>query len=135
MKKTKVIVALVLVVVLAMMLVGCNKMPSIRKAFEKEGYVYSEDMKSLMDSVAAEFEEEEIIVTFHYLYKDLTNSVVIIEFKTTEDMEKALADSETLQGMLKDAQKSEYVNGNCVCVPFTLLPATADAILEIFKNA
>ena len=60
--------------------------------------------------------------------------VLILEFASTGDIDKIFGEdgSETIKGIIKDAQKSDYVNGNCVLAPLTL--AYAEEALELFKN-
>lgn len=123
-------------------LTACNKFNSVKKAFEKEGYTYSEETNNNVTSLKESFKDEDgntrVDVTPHvFTKKDGLNSVLVIvlEFKSSKELEKELEDNETLKGMLKDSQKSDYVNGNCVCIPPVGLPTAASAALEIFKNA
>jgi hypothetical protein len=63
--------------------------------------------------------------------ESLLKTVVVLEFESDDDLTKAIAEdgSETLKGLLKDVQKSEYVNGNCLLV--TIDPTAK----EIFSRA
>ncbi len=131
MKKFFKALALVFVGLLALTSCG-NKWAPIQKAFEKEGFVLSSTVEQLAASVEKELkaddESKEIAFTVHAMNKSLS-IVVILEFKSTKDLQTACEDSETLKGIVKDSQKSDYVNGKCV-----LLLGNSSA-LEIFKNA
>ncbi|MCI8434415.1 MAG: hypothetical protein HFK10_00420 [Clostridia bacterium] len=137
--KSSLLVALCLLTVFSF--TACSKFGSVKKAFEKEGYTYSEETNDNVNKIKEELKDEEgnaIELTPHVFTKKdgLTGSVIVIilEFKSDKDIDKALEDSETLKGLLKDAQKSDYVNGNCVCIPIGL-PTAANNALEIFKKA
>lgn len=135
MKKLSRFLAAALCVCMALTLVGCNKYNAVLKAFEKEGFEASSTVDEIVNSLKASFEEDDIVVTPHVLHKSIA-SVLILEFSSTSDIDKALENNETLKGLLKDMAKSDYVNGNCVCVP--LMPSldySRAKILEIFKNA
>jgi hypothetical protein len=59
---------------------------------------------------------------------------MILEFKSDKELAKAFAEdgSETLKGMIKDAQNSEYVRDNCVLIALTI--TQQDEMKEIFNK-
>lgn len=134
--KTGLMVALCLVAMLSF--TACSKFGSVKKAFEKEGYTYSTETNDNVTKIQDELKREDgstIELTPHLFTKvDGLKSmlVIVLEFKAEKDIDEALEDSATLKGLIKDAQKSDCVNGNCVCVPIGFDAANA---LEIFKNA
>lgn len=144
------IVSLLLSVVL---LVGCvftlvscgNAYPKLKKAFEKEGYKVNETLDSITNDLKTELERENFVVEIHLLSKNLISNVVIIEFKTTEDLVNAYKDSKTMQGFVKDVKDNEdvkemykaledagYVKENCICVPLSL---NVNEVTNIVKKA
>ena len=68
----------------------------------------------------------------HALAKNgsILNYVIILEFNSTDDMNKKIDESETLKGMIKDVQNSDFVNKNCI-----LLFSMTNEGREIFKNS
>ena len=121
---------------------GGSSFGKIKADFEANGYVYVENDEgsSIFDAFTADLEEGEISCTLH-LFKaetkkeddddgdksifdqigdavgDIMNAVDycgVIEFASDKELKKALEESETLKGMISDAQKSDVVNGNCV---------------------
>ncbi len=144
MKNTVRIFALVLVLVMSITcLVSCSTYGSIKKAFEKEGYT----LQNADNEPTGEIETDDGVITYtiHTFQKEsekgegiLDNIVggiteglstaVVWEFSSDKDLNKALEESETLKGIVKDAQNSDYVNGNCVLT--TINPKA----VEIFKG-
>lgn len=125
-------------------LTACNKFNSVKKAFEKEGYTYSDEENSSLSSLQASFEDEDgkgASVTVHVFTKkdgvlgEQSVLFAVLEFKSTKELNQELEDNETLKGMLKDSQKSDYVNGNCIFVPILGLPTPMQTARDIFKNA
>ena len=145
MKKMTRILAFALLAVMVLSLVACSSFGSIKKNFEKAGYTYIENADSedgdaaVARTITAELEEGDVSCTAH-LFKTTTTLMVVevpvyalvLEFATDEDMTKALSESETLKGMLKDAQDSDYVNGNCVLVPLSI--TKFQEMITIFKG-
>lgn len=127
-KMTKVLASVVCLVMCLFAFAGCSSYGSIVKAFEKEGY---EVVTTDSDKSGVTFGED-VNVTVHTLKKDLS-VVWIFEFGSSDELNKQLEENETLKGAIKDAQKSDAVNGNCIC--FTLDVLNAKKIYEIFKNA
>ena len=131
-KITKILIVTVIAIVMVTALVACSSMPKVRKAFEKEGYTYSEEAADFLKSFEKEAEKADIEVTFHLFTKGIVMAGVI-EFKSSSDMNKMLEENATLKGLIKDLQKSDIINGNCLLVPMSLTQATKQ--IEIFKNA
>ncbi len=147
MKKLVQIMSLVLLVAFAVTcLASCNKYPALKKAFEKEGYEESETLESLAADIKEELEKDELVVNLHLLSKGLGNTVLIVEFKSTEDMKKAYDDSATIRGALEDISSNEdvkafaealenagYAKGNCLAIP-VLSPLHINDITNIVKS-
>ncbi len=138
MKKFYSFIVAALLVAVTLTLTGCSTYGGIQKAFEKAGYKVSEDVeKYASENKAAqeEAEKEGIRIYFHVFTKSTTvaglevpsDVVVIVEFDCSE---KEMEESETFKGLVKDAQKSDQVNGNCVLVAYL-----DKAAVDIFKNA
>lgn len=135
MKKTVKIVSMALLLVAVMvMLVSCSSFKKIKGNFEDAGYTIVENNDEA-NTITAELEEGNISCTAHLFQKKgdlLTYNALILEFKSDEDLNKALSESETLKGLVKDLQNSELVNGNCLLVPLSLLKA--EEMIDIFKK-
>jgi len=146
MKKVVVsLVAVIMSVFMALTFVGCSSYSKIKSAFEKEGYTESEQVEKLVTSIKEDLEKDDLVVELHVLTKTLS-VVIVCEFKSTEELAKAYKDSATMQGLVKDAKKSEdlkemykaleetgFVKGNCIVLPATIINATE--VAEIVKNA
>jgi maltose-binding protein MalE len=131
MKKMTKLMALALVAVMLLTtLVSCGSaFGKIKKNFEKAGYTYmSEDSdgNSTAKTISAELEKGNLDCTVHIFKGEGAFNVpvyaMILEFKSDKELAKAFAEdgSETLKGMIKDAQNSEYVRDNCVLVALTI---------------
>ena len=160
MKKFARIIAVALLVVMALSLVSCSSsFGSIKSNFEKNGYVYVEDDdgNGIFDAFTADFEEGEVSCTLHVFKAEekeqddddksslgsLIGSAIdsfvnavdycgVIEFKSDKDMQKALADNETLKGLIADAQDSDLVNGNCILITGLI---NIEEKIEIFNKS
>lgn len=128
-----------LLATLVLSLVSCSSYNGIEKNFTKNGYSVvdlSEESNSTANTIVTDLDDMEVSFTTHLLKKDGTigGFVLILEFSASEDIDKVLDEegSETLRGLLKDMQKSDYVNGNCLLVPLTLL--YVDEAVELFKQ-
>ena len=128
------VLALSMVVVLSvLMLVSCSSYGKIESAFKKADYTLKGE-----ETGTIETEDGVITYTIHTFQKEgegllggLTQALstaVVWEFSSSADLAAALEESETLKGIIKDLQNSDYVNGNCV-----LTTVNPDA-LEIFKG-
>lgn len=140
MKNTKRILCLALILVTLFTLVACSSFGGIKSRFEKNGYTYIEldEDNSTAKSITAELEEGEISCTLHMFKKNdslIPAIAMVLEFSSDKDLQKAIADdgSETLKGLLKDSQNSEYINGNCVLVPLSINKDTINEMKELFK--
>ena len=135
MKKTVKIVSMALLLVAVMvMLVSCSSFNKIKGNFEDAGYALVENNDEA-NTITAELEEGNISCTAHLFEKKgdlLTYNALVLEFKSDEDLNKALSESETLKGLVKDLQDSKLVNGNCLLVPLSLLKA--EEMIDIFKK-
>lgn len=147
MKNAVKVIAMVLILSMAaVMLVSCSSFGSIKSNFKKNGYEYVEmkddatdDEAKEANTIVASLEKGDVSCTAH-LFKTTTKVLtadvpvyaLVLEFKSDKELEEALADSETLKGMFKDAQKSDLVNGNCLLIPLSL--TKYDEMVKIFKG-
>lgn len=149
MKKTIKILSLILVFVLCFSMMACASFGSVEKKLKDLGYIEI----STNDKGEQMQEESEIPVTPHFFsnkdslalteaYKLTT--VIVFEFKSTDDMIEFYKDSDTLQGLLKDIEEEgsakEFYNelrdkgfakGNCLIVPIGL---DAENVLDAFDK-
>lgn len=139
MKKTRKILCLALVLVSLFALVSCSSFESIKSSFEKNGYTYVEldEDNQYVKSITADLEEGELTCTMHLFSKNgelIPKLALVLEFSSDKDLQKAIAEdgSETIKGLLKDAQESDYINGNCLLLPLSI--TEADSMKEIFKK-
>lgn len=136
MKKFAKILTVALMATLALFLVSCSSYNKILKAFEKEGYTEleeSNELNSMLDKMFEDAEESgkaDVKINIHILNKTL-KTFAILEFNGTKDLYDYVENNETLKDKIKDAQNSDYVNGNCIL--FMLIPDKD--VLNIFKNA
>ena len=121
MKKTVKIISLALALVLCTLaLVSCSSFGSIQKNFEKNGYTLKDEGKA----GSFTYEEKEISYTIYTFQKEgdgilggLTSALstaIVWEFASNADLAKALEQSEEIKTLLKDADESKFVNGNCI---------------------
>ena len=132
--------ALVLVTVLCLLVSCASTFGGIKANFERNNY----ELKST-ESGKLTAEGKELTYSIHTFqlkksesgnfWEDLGSSVgsalstaIVWEFGSNADLTAALSESETLKGLMKDAQQSDLVNGNCV-----LLTINPDAI-KLFKG-
>ncbi len=127
------VLAFLMLSVMVLSLVACSSFGSIKKSFEKAGYTYIENADeeggdaAAAKTITAELENGDISCSVH-LFKTTTKILVadvpvyalVLEFDSDKDMEEYLSQSETLKGFMKDAQQSDYINGNCLLVPLSL---------------
>ena len=137
MKNVIKVLALSMVVVLSvLMLVSCSTYGKIESAFEKGGYTLQNADKEATGTIKTE--NGEITYTIHTFQKEgegllggltqAASTAIVWEFSSSSDLMAAIEESETLKGLIKDAQNSDYVNGNCVLT--TINPEA----VEIFKG-
>ena len=127
---TKLLAVALVAIMLLTTLVSCGSaFGKIKKNFEKAGYTYvSEDAdgNSMAKTITAELEDGNLDCTVHVFKGEGAFGVpvyaMVLEFKSDKELAKAFAEegSETLKGLIKDAQNSEYVRDNCVLVALTI---------------
>ena len=124
-------VALVAVMLLATLVSCGSAFGKIKKNFEDAGYTYvseNADGDSTAKTITAELKEGNIDCSVHVFKgegKGMFGASVyamVLEFSSDKELKKAFSEegSETLKGMIKDMQESEYVRDNCVLVALTL---------------
>lgn len=128
MKKVLTAISMVLlVVVLAMTMTGCDKSGKIKKAFEKEGYevtvVNSKD-STVLSELLTEDQKEDIDKYEVIVCKKLLSSATIIKFPSANDLKEVLGED-----AYNKAVEAGLVNGNC----YLALPL--GNVVDIFKNA
>lgn len=111
-------------------LVGCSSINGIKGDFIDAGYTYDEEDNQNIQDLMTEFEEKNITVTPHLFKKNL-NLAIVLEFKSTKEMNEQIDESETLKGLLKDIQKSDFVRGNCLLIPIGI---NAGEMIDIFQG-
>ena len=142
MKKSIRLLALVMALVLCTLaLVSCSTFGSIKNNFAKNGYELMGDSKQ----ASFTYEEYEINYTVHtFQFKPEDDgsalggilggiaqglsTAIVWEFGSNADLQKALAGNENVKVLLKDADQSRLVNGNCI-----LMTINPDAI-KIFNG-
>lgn len=126
--------SLALVAMLIATLCACSTYDSVKSEYESNGWTENENCVKLQETLLKNALGEDYAQTckIHALAKDgsILNYVVILEFKSTDEMNKKIDESATLKGMIKDVQNSDLVNKNCV-----LLFSMTNEGREIFKNS
>lgn len=136
-KAVKIVSMALLLVAVTVMLVSCSSFSKIKRNFEDAGYKVVENDDEA-NTITAELEEGNVSCTAHLFQKKseeigfLTYNALVLEFKSDEDINKALSESETLKGLVKDLQNSDLVNGNCLLVPLSLVKA--DEMISVFNQ-
>lgn len=140
--------SLLLLLACGLFLTACSKYGALEKAFADKEYTVNTTLDEQTNKIKAELaeNEKELVVEIHLLTKkNGISSVLIIEFKSTDDMVKAYEDSETIKGFVKDVkdnedaqkvyealQNSGYAKGNCLVLPLTVL--YHNEVVEIVKS-
>ncbi len=137
MKKTIKLLSLTMALVLcALTLVSCSSFSSIKSNFEKNGY----ELKGEEKTGTVKLEEGEITYTIHTFQvkteegdSALDNIIggitqglstaIVWEFASDKDLNKAIENNDEIKAVLKDAEKSKFVNGNCI-----LMTVNPDAV-------
>lgn len=142
MKKTIRVLCVALLAMMVLSLVACSNFPAIKRNFEKAGYTYvdlssGEDGAKQAATITADLEKGNISCTAHLFKTEgallpVPVYALVLEFNSDKDMQKALSDSETLKGFVKDAQDSRYINGTCLLVPLSL--TKADDMIKVFNG-
>lgn len=126
--------SLALVAMLIATLCACSTYDSVKSEYESNGWTENENCVKLQETLLKNALGEDYAQTckIHALAKtgSILNYVVILEFKSTDEMNKKIDESATLKGMIKDVQNSDLVNKNCV-----LLFSMTNEGREIFKNS
>ena len=126
--------SLALVAMLIATLCACSTYGSVKSKYESNGWTENEDCVKLQETLLKNALGEDYAQTckIHALAKNcsILNYVIILEFNSTDDMNKKIDESETLKGMIKDVQNSDFVNKNCI-----LLFSMTNEGREIFKNS
>lgn len=143
------IIALALIAVCAMSFAACSSYGALEKAFTDAGYTRSEKIEGTAKDIEAFCEKDNIAVTAHAFAKTsslTTDVVLILEFKSTDDMKKLYDDSETVKGFVKDVVSNEdakefyktleeagYAKGNCLVL--SVNPLNRANVIDIVKKA
>lgn len=131
----KKILLAVLGVFMILSLTGCSSVNKIKKAFEKEEYVWKE---VVINPVESSTEETVVIDGVYHVYKSLlsVSHGIIIEFNGDNAnevvdyiKENKIISDDTLNSIIKGFTKSPITNGNCMMI------SLSSEINEIFKNA
>ena len=151
-KLVKMLTLLCVAVILVSSLTACfSTYGKVESALKKIGYNPIESSQEASDIT----EESEVVVTPHVLsnaeslkateiYK--IDVVIVLEFKTTDEMKKLYEESDTLKGLVSDVKadgtaqefynalvEKGYANGNCLVLSTN--PVVADAVKTAIKNA
>ena len=134
------VIAMVILSIMVLSLVACSSFGGIKSSFEKNGYTYVENANSdsTAKKITAEMEQGEISCTPHLFKgegKGLFGGDVyafVLEFDSDADMNKAIEESGTISGLIKDVQKSDLVKRNCLLIPISL--TQIDEMIEIFQG-
>ena len=146
---TKWMAALLVAVMVLVTLVSCGStFGKIKGNFEKAGYTYvsqDDDGNSTAKAIKAELEDGELNCKVHFFKTEteagafgisvsVPSYCMVLEFSSDKELQKAFSEdgSETLKGMIKDAQDSEYVCDNCVLVSLSL--TKTEEMVEIFNK-
>ena len=142
MKKTVRMIALITALVLcALALVSCSSFASVKKNFEKNGYVLAGESQK----ATFLYEEYEISYTVHTFQvkpseddsalgnilggvAQAFSTAIVWEFTSNEALLKALEGNAEIKALLANTDKSRYINGNCL-----LMTANPDAV-SIFNG-
>lgn len=133
-KLTLIFSSLSLLLVMIFTLCACSTYGSVKRKFENEGWTEKEDLvdqqETLLKSALGDDYKSECKI--HALKKDgsFLNYVIILEFDTSKEMNEKIDESETLKGIVKDAQNSDFVSGTCVLLFYTPLGGGND----VFKS-
>ena len=137
------ITSIALLLTLSLSLVACSSYGKIEKALEEIGYAKVESSQEAEDLE----EESEVPVTMHVFSNTAKlDMVIVMEFKSTDEMKEYYEDSNTLQGLVKDIKEDGsakefydslvekgYANKNCLVI--NINPFVADAVKTAVKNA
>ena len=140
MKKTllRVLTFVAMTALIICTLASCGSaIDTIAGNYEAAGYKTQTADKNTTAKIASGIVEElEISATVHVFTKDL-NAAIVIEFDAKGDIDELL-ESDTIKGLIKDAQKSDIVRDNCLLIPISTnvmdLEAQISSMISIFKK-
>ncbi len=151
MKKLAKILTVALALVLCVTMFACSSYGKVERALANIGY---EKIESDKDAEKMESESEIAVTTHVFSNKDslaLTeaykiNVVIVFEFEATDEMKEFYADSETMQGFVKDVKddgtaeefynalvEKGLANGNCLVI--SVNPLAYEDVTTAVKNA
>ena len=140
MKTCKRILAALLMLSCVFLLASCGTFSGIKKNFTDAGWTLVEatdddEEAGTATALVAALEEGNISCTLHIFKKDLMNLgfkttyqyAFVLEFNSDSDLDNALdeiveginsaAIRGLVEGLVEDAQNSDYINGNCFLLP------------------
>ena len=120
MKKTVKLIALAMALVLCTLaLVSCSSFGSVKKNFEANGYELQDADNEKTGTI--KLEEGELTYTIHTFKKKdsgiisgALSTAIVWEFASDKDLAKAIEENDEIKAVLKDAEESKFVNGNCI---------------------
>lgn len=139
----KVMAVMLVLVIATTSLISCSSYGSIKKNFEKAGYV----LQNADEEKTGEIKTDDGVITYtiHTFQKEskdnsglgaiiggigsALSTAVVWEFSSDKDLAKAMAENEDMKDALGKAQESELVNGNCF-----LMTINSEAV-EIFNQS
>ena len=129
-------VAMLLLLTMVLSLTSCSSFGKIKANFENAGYELDSEADKTIEIT---IDEGKLSVTVHTFKKASNGGVfdsivsglstaLVYEFGSSADLQKALSENAEISALIKDAQASDYVNGNCL-----LMTINPDAV-KIFKG-
>lgn len=139
MKKKFITVAIV--TVLSILLIGlcacANTFGSIKSALNDAGFEEVEISQEYKDMVKQAYGDEGERAAIHIFKKDTLKVVIVVEFKSNDDLVEALRDrltDEEIKDAYQELQKLDIVNGNCVFLPVTDLDGSGAKAFKSTKG-
>ncbi len=151
MKTITKILSLMLVLTLSISMMACSSYGKVEKALNELGYSVIEGNDA--DKQSSNYEDMESVTDVHVLSKkvdaglvDIPLYVIVLEFKSTDELVEAYKESNTLQGIIEDINESEdakelynqlqengFVCGNCMILAISLDLDVYEKIAELNK--
>ena len=147
MKTITKILSLMLVLTLSISMMACSSYGKVEKALNELGYSVIEGNEA--DKQSSNYEDMESVTDVHVLSKTVlfTPSIVIVlEFKSTDELVEAYKESNTFQGIIEDINENEdakelynqlqengFVCGNCMILAISLDLDVYEKIAELNK--
>ncbi len=94
-----------------------------------------DDGENVLDFVADLDGDGEVKCEAHILKKNVFTYVIVLEFGADADAQARLDElltEDDVSMLIKADEKSDYINGNCVLIPFTV--TAADEAKELFQG-